>query len=345
MAAPIILCDTKNMSRKEWLMARKHGPSGDIPYTVGGSDIAVIFGVSPWTTPLELWHRKKGRLPEEDKSNANQLEYGHLAEDITAHFYGKRTGNLVINDTNLYRHATKGYALANFDRRYIRAEDGEEGILELKTTSYHKADTWEGGACPIYYELQLRYYMAVADLEHGSFCAMWGNNPDTDMAMPALSRDREMEDMIFARTDEWIWSLNNDREPSLAGVDPEMAMSAFARAYEKTLKKKPQIELPQSLEADVRRILCLQDELRSARARERQLEKELAAHSVPIAEFMKEYEYGILNAPGGNVLIDFAAKTTRRVSSDKLKKAYPDVYEECLSPSVSRKLKASIQKE
>jgi len=36
-----------------------HGPKGDIDYTVGGSDVTVIFGVSPWQTPLELWRVKK----------------------------------------------------------------------------------------------------------------------------------------------------------------------------------------------------------------------------------------------------------------------------------------------
>ena len=55
MAKPIILCDTVGMTNDRWLECRMHGPKGDIPYTVGGSDVAAIFGVSPWTTPLELW--------------------------------------------------------------------------------------------------------------------------------------------------------------------------------------------------------------------------------------------------------------------------------------------------
>ena len=54
MAAPIILCDTAGMTNEQWLEARMHGPHGKIPYTVGGSDVAAIFGVAPWTTPLEL---------------------------------------------------------------------------------------------------------------------------------------------------------------------------------------------------------------------------------------------------------------------------------------------------
>ena len=47
MAAPNILCDTAGMTNAQWLAARMHGPSGKIPYTVGGSDVAAVFGVSP----------------------------------------------------------------------------------------------------------------------------------------------------------------------------------------------------------------------------------------------------------------------------------------------------------
>ena len=45
MAAPNILCDTAGMTNAQWLAARMHGPSGKIPYTVGGSDVAAVFGV------------------------------------------------------------------------------------------------------------------------------------------------------------------------------------------------------------------------------------------------------------------------------------------------------------
>ena len=47
MAKPIILCDCAGMANDRWLECRAHGPKGDIPYTVGGSDVAAIFGLSP----------------------------------------------------------------------------------------------------------------------------------------------------------------------------------------------------------------------------------------------------------------------------------------------------------
>lgn len=212
MAAPNILCDTARMTNAQWLAARMHGPSGKIPYTVGGSDVAAVFGVSPWTTPLELWMIKKGRMKPPAKSNANQLEMGHLLEPIAAHWYAKKTGNRVYEDTNLYQHADHPYALANFDRRFERATDGEPGILECKSCTYHKASEWDDGAIPLYYELQLRFYLAVADVNIGSFSAIWGNNPDNDLAIPDITRDKAKEDMIFERLDEWIWSIPKSAE-------------------------------------------------------------------------------------------------------------------------------------
>ena len=82
MSRAIPLIDCAGMSNERWLECRAHGPKGDIPYTVGGSDVATIFGLSPWTTPLELWLIKKGRMKTPQKSNPDQLMMGHLLEPI-----------------------------------------------------------------------------------------------------------------------------------------------------------------------------------------------------------------------------------------------------------------------
>ena len=142
MSAPIILCDTAGMTNERWLECRAHGPKGTIPYTVGGSDVAAIFGVSPWTTPLELWMIKKGRMKAPVKPNQEQLMMGHLLEPIAAYWYQQKTGNTVYDDTYMYQHADHPWALADFDRRFTRKEDNAPGILECKSCTYHKAGDW-----------------------------------------------------------------------------------------------------------------------------------------------------------------------------------------------------------
>ncbi len=343
MGKPNILIDTAGMDNDRWLECRMHGPLGDIPYTVGGSDVAAIFGVSPWTTPLELWLIKKGRIKPLEKSNANQLQMGHLLEPIAAYWYEQKSGNAVTEDTNLYQHADHPYALANFDRRFIRASDGEPGILECKSCTYHKAGDWAEDAIPLYYEMQLRFYLAVADVDIGAFSAVWGNNPDNDLAMPEIVRDRAKEDMIFERLEEWIWSLENDKPPTMQDVKPKLALESLARIYGSSQKNLPTVEFSGKYEKSLRKIAMLQGELSTRNAEIKKLEKEIEAHSVRIAEAMKEHEHGILTTTSDKLLIDFVTRKTRRPDSKALKEKYPSVYDEVLKTSESRKVKVRIE--
>ncbi len=343
MGKPNILIDTEGMDNDRWLECRMHGPLGDIPYTVGGSDVAAIFGVSPWTTPLELWLIKKGRIKPPEKSNANQLQMGHLLEPIAAYWYEQISGNTVTEDTNLYQHADHPYALANFDRRFTRASDGEPGILECKSCTYHKAADWAEDAIPLYYELQLRFYLAVADVDIGAFSAVWGNNPDNDLAMPEIVRDRAKEDIIFERLEEWIWSLENDKPPTMQDVKPKLALESLARIYGSSQKNLPTVEFSSKYEKALRKIAMLQGELTARNAEIKKLEKEIEAHSVRIAEVMKEHEHGVLTTTGDKLLIDFVTRRTRRPDSKALKEKYPSVYDKVLKTSESRKVKVRIE--
>lgn len=342
MANPIILCDTAGMSEKDWLDCRMHGPNGDIPYTVGGSEVAAIFGLSPWMTPLELWQIKKGLLKPSRGANAGQMEMGHLLEPVAAHWFGKKTGYTVTDDTNLYQHAGHPYALANFDRRFVKPS-GEPGILECKSCTYHKAMDWADDAIPMHYELQLRFYMAVADVEMGAFSAIWGNNPDFDVATPEITRDKAKEDMIFERLEEWIWSLENDKPPTMSGVAPKLALESLAKIYGPSIKGLPTLEFSGKYEPALRRIAVLQDKIRECDQEKKNFEKEVEAHSVRIAEIMREHEHAVLETAGDKLLIDFVTRTTRRPDSKALKEKYPAVYTEVLKASESRKVKVTVQ--
>ena len=343
MAAPNILCDCTGMSNEHWLKCREHGPKGDIEYTVGGSDVAVIFGLSPWVTPLELWLIKKGRMKPKLPPNPEQLEMGHMLEPIAAHFYALRTGNVVTDDNYLYQHANLKYALANIDRRYTRKEDVEGGVLESKSLTYHKASDWADGAYPIYYELQLRYYLAVLDQKHGAFSALWGNNPENDLATPHIERDQTKEDIIFEKLDQWIWSLRHDKPPTMGDIKPQLAMDALARIYGASQKGLPTIEFPMKFEPQLRKIAALQEKNAQLKGIIKKNEEAIEAHSVRIAELMKQHEHGILTTTTDKLLVDYVTNTTRRVSSEYLKQNYPAIYEEARKPSGTRKVKVTIQ--
>ena len=342
MGAPILLCDTKGMSRERWLACRAHGPEGNIDYTVGGSDVSVVFGENPWCAPLELWRIKKGLLKPNDAENGNQKEMGLLLEPIVAHWYQKITGNTVIEDTGLYQHADYPYALANLDYR-VQEKSGAIGILECKTTSWHKAGDWADGAVPHYYELQVRYYMAVMDLEFTDIACLWGINPESDMSICRINRDRDIESIIFAKLDEFIKSLRMDTPPDMSGVRPEQALKALARVYGGSQPKLPSIEFGKKHERGLRRIAELQANNSELERKVRENEKEVVALSVKIAEIMGLHENGVLETASDKLMVSYITKSSRRVDIDLLKKNYSDIYNSVLKTTDSRKLKVAVQ--
>jgi len=341
MAAPKLLCGTKDMSRERWLECRAHGPRGDIDYTIGGSDVSVVFGENPWTAPLELWRIKKGMMKPNEADNANQKLMGQLMEPLIAYWYEKLTGNSVIEDNGLYQHTDYPYALANLDYR-IKTQTGEQGVLECKTTSWHKAGDWADGSVPHYYELQVRFYLAVMDLEFADIACLWGTNPESDMVINRITRNRDIESMIFETLDDFINKLRTDQPPDMAGVNPELAMKALARIYAASVPDMPTIEFAKKYERPLRRIAALQADNIEHDRKVRENEKEVTALSVKIAEIMGEHERGVLETDADKLLVNFITKSSRRVDTDLLKKDYRNIYDSVLKTINSRKVKVEV---
>ena len=161
--------------------------------------------------------------------------------------------------------------------------------------------------------------------------------------MPEIERDRTMEDMIFQRLDEWIWSLEHDKAPTMSGVESNLAMESLARIYGASQPSLPTIEFPQKYERQLRQIALLQGKISECNHEIKTYEKEIEAHSVRIAELMKEHEHGILTTTSDKLLIDFVTKRTKRPDSKALKTRYPSVYDDVVKESLSRKIKVSVQ--
>ena len=161
--------------------------------------------------------------------------------------------------------------------------------------------------------------------------------------MPELERDMAMENMIFERLDEWIWSLEHDKPPTMSGVESSLAMESLARIYGASQPNMPTVEFPMKYEHQLRAIAELQGKVRECDANKRTYEKEIEAHSVRIAELMQQHEHGVLMTTTDKLLIDFVTKRTKRPDSKALKAKYPTVYEDVMKESLSRKVKVSVQ--
>lgn len=299
MAKPILLCDTKGMEEEEWLECRRHGPNGDIPFTIGGSEVGAVLGVSPWVTLLELWKDKIGLQPLSKPPNEKRLIMGHMMEPIIAHWFAESSGYKVIEDNGLYQHHKFQFALANTDYSFIKP-DGTEGVLEIKTTSYRNSEIWKKGICPLNYEYQIRFYLAVKDLDFGCVCCMWGNDPDADMTIIPVYRDLAIERDMFNKLLDFIKCCEQKREPLLRGARyPERAMRIFAEHYHEYQMIQDAKIIDNSCETLLAEYLQLKEEKAYLNAELSANKENMSRVSLELAELMGCHEYGVLETPEG----------------------------------------------
>ncbi|MGF6641822.1 YqaJ viral recombinase family protein [Paraburkholderia sp. MM6662-R1] len=176
------------MQREQWLEARRHG--------VGGSDAAPALGLSKYKTSYELWLEKTGELPPEDLDEVDRIRFGRLMEDIIAREYARREGVRVRRRTQIIKHPTYPWMLANVDRLI----EGERRGLECKNVdamAYARGDGWgEPGSdqVPDEYLLQCQHYMIVLDYPEWDLAACVGGNR---LERYVIRRDPSLEQMII----------------------------------------------------------------------------------------------------------------------------------------------------
>lgn len=353
---PICLGDTANLSNEEWLEWRKHGPnykndkSNPIPYvpfSLGGSDMAVVTNCSPFKPAIRLWGEKHGDLQVEAPNNADQLEMGHLMEPVLAAWFEKKTGAKIINDTNMYQHPKYPWALANMDRRFI-LPDGRKGILEIKTTNYRSGpDHWANDSYPEYYEKQLRFYMGVDNCELGAFICCWGFNPETDVAIRWVDRDLQKEEELFEAGNEFIKSLENNTPPSFnaGGCDSKNALDAIQAIYKKTISEG-EVELPESFLDTLITLQTLIEEKQGIDKEKKELEEKIGNLKGPITQAMGSYQTAFCTDKDGQRVFHITnktCKTSKKLNEALLVQKYPTIDLDEISVETTPRVTFSIK--
>ena len=144
-----VIANTETMPYMDWLEHRKAG--------IGGSDAAVVCGISRYKSPVELWMEKTHQMPAQEAGEA--AYWGTQLEGLVRAEFTKRTGIEVEHRMELLRSDEHPFMQANLDGTCVHPELGP-CIFEAKTASAFKAGEWEDGI-PDEYFLQVQHYMAV----------------------------------------------------------------------------------------------------------------------------------------------------------------------------------------
>lgn len=138
------------------------------PGVIGGSDIAACASLSSWTSPITLWAKKTGQIPDEVIPNMS-MKLGTILEDPILELFANENPELKIMTTGTWANKQYPWMRANPDGLYFDA-DGNWGIVEVKFSR----DYWT--QVPQSYRAQVLWYMKVFGIKQAKLVALAGSS-------------------------------------------------------------------------------------------------------------------------------------------------------------------------
>ena len=331
---PLVMVDTSNLPREEWLQYRRRG--------IGGSDVGAIFGVSPFRTCRDIYYDKLGiAVVWEDENNWVQLEVGHLLEDLVAQIFHKKTGYPVYQIKKMFYSPNFPFMLADVDY-FIELPNGRTAILECKTTNYNAKDNWfQDGQeiVPVYYDLQGRHYMAVMDVDEVYFCCLYGNSED-EVIIRHISRNPDFEEeIIFMEENFWLNHVQKKQPPPFT-EEGDMIVATSKRYSGLADMEAPEITLDVSMTAILMRYMELREQKAKSVKFTSHMDAEMERLKGQLIAEMGQSCKASCTQDGNRYTITYNPVRKAMIDKDnlmRLKLQHPDIYEEFVTISESRR--------
>lgn len=187
---------------EEWHAIRQTG--------IGGSDIAAICGLNPYTSALEIWLKKTGTpVPRRDDPVLSEAALmGHALEPVIATRFTAITGLIAHSNPGTLRHPSIPWALVNLDR--YTEEDSKHGALELKSRSSYALQEWQAEV-PVDVQVQVQWQLAVTGWDFAYTAALIGGQRTI---VHRIERDQQLiDDLLVIGEEFWGWVENNQQPP------------------------------------------------------------------------------------------------------------------------------------
>jgi len=181
-----------------WNEARSSG--------IGASEAAAACGLSEYETPLHIYFKKRGELPESEETQSMRL--GRRLEPIVVEEFATATG-LAIGKypVEMLRHEEYSFVLATPDAWLANQE-----LLEAKTTSWMMAKKLgeEGSdAIPTEWLMQVQQQMAVTGAERAHVAVLLDGRT---LKTFVVERHQTLIERIIAVEAE-LWERIQDGDP------------------------------------------------------------------------------------------------------------------------------------
>lgn len=158
MNTPLPLDETQ-----QWYDDRRKG--------IGASDAAAVLGLSPWSSPFDVWREKVG----EDTTirTSLQMYVGKRLQDTVGDLYVMHTGRRIRADNKRHERPGMPYMFAHLDFREL---GNPRRLVECKTAySDHGFGDDGSTVIPIQYWVQAQHEMAVVNADVCDLAVLFGH--------------------------------------------------------------------------------------------------------------------------------------------------------------------------
>jgi putative phage-type endonuclease len=200
---------------RQWRELRKRN--------IGGSDIAALFGASPWMTEFTLWAEKSG-ITEHEVDENSKMRLGKYLEQYIALELARELGWTVERSKEYHLSQTVTGMGCTLDFDIVDHEWGP-GICETKVVFDYKdyAEAWSDDRAPPHIELQVQHQLAVTGRPWAAIAVLV---MQTGTIMPAIIR-RPIPEVIAeieAKVTAFWQSIRERRRPEPTGTETELAI-------------------------------------------------------------------------------------------------------------------------
>lgn len=192
-------------SKENWLQLRVQ----DITST----EVSALFGLSPYMTEFELWHRKKDAVIVEISEN-ERTKWGTALQDAIAEQIAKDNG-WQIRRMDEYIRRTDMRSGSSFDFCIVKDNGALMALLEIKNVdNLVFRDNWtinddKSIEAPAHIEIQVQHQMMVSGCPHAYIGALIGGNK-----LEVMRRDEKPQvHTVMAERIRKFWASIEANEP------------------------------------------------------------------------------------------------------------------------------------
>ena len=279
---------------------------------LGGSDIPALLGLSKWKSPLALYLEKinESNEPLESSKHEHLLNMGNMLEPYVIDSFEKDTGQKITRRQERIFHPTYDFLWATIDGMCGNL------VFEVKTTS-SLVCAWKKGLPP-YVQAQVAYYSYLTNSDGAKIVVLFRDTGE--IKTYDYKRDVEKEKEIIAYAVDF-WDKVCKKSPPQPFDYAETQL-----LYKHAVVDKKATASIEDIEA-ISRMVQLKNDIKK---------REIEFDALKTAICIKIGDAAIMENSLGECLVTWKERSGSRVSTDVLKRKYPQIYNECLSKTTTR---------